>query len=117
MATVEFLNVTLNLKEDKYHIFRKPNNEIRYVHKESNHPPCVTKNIPIGINKMLNELSSNEEVFNQTVKDYNRALKECGYKEECKNFEKLIKKIVRKIREKGKFYGLTPHGTVKLKQI
>ena len=45
----------------------------------SNHPRIVINNIPIGINKRLTSISSNEEVFNTEKKVYQDALNEAGF--------------------------------------
>ena len=57
----------------------KPNNPLLYVHKESNHPPSILKNIPESVNKRLSELSKNEILFNEAAKDYQTALNNAGY--------------------------------------
>ena len=57
----------------------KPNNTPLYVHKDSNHPPNIIKNIPESINKRLSTISSNETIFNQSVKPYQEALHKSGY--------------------------------------
>ena len=51
---VNFLDVTLNLHKSTYQPFTKPNTTLLYVHRESNHPQSITRNIPAGINKRLN---------------------------------------------------------------
>ena len=43
---INFLDVTFNLNNSTYQPFTKPNTTLRYVHRESNHPPITTKNIP-----------------------------------------------------------------------
>ena len=45
----------------------------------SNHPPSILRNIPIGINKRLSELSSNQEVFDLAAPLYQAELDRCGY--------------------------------------
>ena len=72
----------------------KPNNTMKYVHRDSNHPPSVTKNIPASINKRLNNISSNEQIFNLSKASYQRALQERGSKCELK-FEPNNKKCTR----------------------
>jgi len=57
----------------------KPNNKLLYVHKLSNHPPSLLKNVPLNINKRLTSISSNQDVFNETIKPYQEALNESGY--------------------------------------
>ena len=91
MKIVNFLNVTLNLKEETYSIYRKPNNEINYVSNNSNHPPTVKKNIPIAINKMVSDLSSSEEIYKKSIGIYEKALKDCGYETDFK-YEKSKEK-------------------------
>ena len=63
LSRVNFLDVTLNLEKEIYKPFRKPRDKPLYVSSWSNHPPRVIKNIPVGINKRLFEISANKEVF------------------------------------------------------
>ena len=76
---VNFLDVTLDLNHDCFKPYVKPNSPIIYVNNKSNHPPCILKNIPLSVNKRLAELSSTEEIFNNSVKEYQTALDKCGY--------------------------------------
>ena len=76
---VQFLDVELNLSDNTYKPFIKPNDTPVYVHKESNHPPCLAKNIPEAINKRLSALSSSEEMFQSVAQIYQDALKNAGY--------------------------------------
>ena len=46
MTVVNFLDVTLNLHDDTYAPFRKPNDNPQYIHNQSNHPRCVIKQVP-----------------------------------------------------------------------
>ena len=50
-----------------------------YVHKLSNHPPSITKNIPAAVNKRLSTLSSSEETFKSVTRPYQEALHKAGY--------------------------------------
>lgn len=76
---VNFLDVTLDLNSGQHMPYMKPNNTLQYVNTKSNHPPVVLKNIPVGINKRLSEISSNEEIFNKAVPVYQKALDGNGY--------------------------------------
>ena len=76
---VKFLDVELNLTDDTYKPYIKPNDKPLYVNKNSNHPPSVIKNIPAAINRRLSALSSNEEMFQSVVNTYQEALKNAGY--------------------------------------
>ena len=78
--TIDYLDVTLDLKENIYKPYKKPNNTPQYVNAKSNHPPNVIKAIPEGINKRLSNISSNEKVFLEAVPTYQKALDESGYK-------------------------------------
>ena len=50
-----------------------------YVHRESNHPQSITRNIPAGINKRLSTLSSDKASFDQAAPPYQEILDENGY--------------------------------------
>jgi hypothetical protein len=84
--STDFLDITLNLNEDTYRPFKKPNANLRYVHHQSNHPPHVKKALPTMINKRLSLLSKDEDVFNMAKMDYEEALKKSGYKEHTLSF-------------------------------
>ncbi|KAL9987330.1 hypothetical protein ACROYT_G001617 [Oculina patagonica] len=77
--TINFLDVTLDLTSGSYKPFMKPNNKILYVHRHSNHPPALLKNIPENINKRLTSISSNQKVFDEAIPPYQKALDESGY--------------------------------------
>ena len=62
-STVNFLDVTLDLKTSIFKSYIKPGDKPLYVNAASNHPPSILKNIPIGVNKRPSENSSNKEVF------------------------------------------------------
>ena len=79
LTSVNFLDVTLNLQNESYKPFSKPNTDIRYVSKFSNHPPQVLKNVPQNINKRLSSISSSVGCFNEEKDVYQKALKEASY--------------------------------------
>ena len=82
--TVDFLDITLDLRSGTYKPFMKPNNVPLYVHKESNHPEPIIKNIPESINKRLSDISSNEAAFNKATPAYQEALRKSGYRYKLK---------------------------------
>ena len=57
-TVVDYLDITLDLSTGLHAPYMKPNDVKNYVHKMSNHPPAVVKNIPKNINNRLNKLSS-----------------------------------------------------------
>ena len=76
MEKTDFLDITLDLKTNEIGPYRKPNDNPRYVHAQSNHPPQIIKNFTDNIEKRLNSISSNEKVFNSAKPMYERALKD-----------------------------------------
>ena len=76
---VNFLDVTLDLRSEKFYPYMKEGNIPLYVHKESNHPPSILKNIPKSINKRLSEISSDKESFDSAKGVYQEALNKSGY--------------------------------------
>ena len=79
LKSVNFLDVTLDLSDNSYRPYHKPNSSIAYVHRLSNHPPSILKNLPIAINTRLNKLASNEALFNEAAPIYQDALNRSGH--------------------------------------
>ena len=75
-----FLDVMLDLQSGKYWPYTKEGNIPLYVHRKSNHPPSILKNIPKSINKWLSEISSDKECFDSTKHTYQEALDKSGYR-------------------------------------
>ena len=80
MKIVNYLDVTFNLKDGAYKPYTKPNNEIKYIHKNSNHQPGVIRQIPLSIESRLSTLSFNEKIFQEAVPPYQKALQNSGYR-------------------------------------
>ena len=76
---MNFLDVTLDLQSGKHYPFTKEGNVPLYIHKKSNHPPSILKNIPDSINKRLSEISSDQECFDNAKTVYQEALNKSGY--------------------------------------
>ena len=81
MVSVDFLDVTLDLTSGSFKPYRKPNDTPLYIHKDSNHPPSIKKNLVPMINNRLNSISSNETVFNDSKIIYQEALQKSGHTE------------------------------------
>ena len=77
---VNYLDVTMNLNDGSYRPYQKPNDELMYIHSESNHPPAIIKQLPLSIEKRLKTLSSSKEIFDEAAKPYQKALERNGYK-------------------------------------
>ena len=79
--SVDFLDVTFDLVNDNYKLYRKPSNNTLYINKYSNHLPNVLKELPKSIEKRISKTSSNNDVFNRSIKIYNDALHERNFKQ------------------------------------
>ena len=76
---VNFLDVTLDLNNESFRPYRKPGDEINYIHVESDHPPNIIKQIPLSIEKRLSSLSSSKEIFDENKTFYQETLERSGY--------------------------------------
>lgn len=79
LKVTDFLDVTLDLETGKYYPFRKPNDTIRYINTNSNHPPSITKQLPSMINTRISELSCDEHEFNKVKNTYEKSLSDSGF--------------------------------------
>ena len=84
LKIVDYLDITFDLNTGSYKPFKKPNNNPRYIHVESNHPRNIIKQIPKSISKRISANSSNEAIFKEAAPYYNTRLKEAGYSEVIK---------------------------------
>ena len=80
MKLIYYLDVTLNLNNSNYKPYHKPDNEILYIHKDSNHPLSILNQIPTSTEKRIFNLSSNETIFNESKEIYQKALEKSGYR-------------------------------------
>ena len=62
-----------------YKPFMKENDQTLYVDINSNHPPLVLKNIPLGVNRRLSRISANKEIFEAAKQPFQDALARSGY--------------------------------------
>ena len=76
---VEFLDVKLDISTKQFRPYRKPNDYPCYISKGSNHPPTVINKLPDMINKRINDLSCNEEVFHEEKVMYQAGLNRSGF--------------------------------------
>ena len=86
--------MTLNLSTRSFYPFRKPNDRPIYIHKLSNHPPNIIKNLPASISRRLTDISSEKASFADAKPLYDNALKASGFPEETEYLEER-KSVVR----------------------
>ena len=82
--SVDYLDVTMNLSDGSYRPYHKPDDETNYIHAESDHPPNILKQLPKAVEKRISDLSSTEEIFEQSKQHYQNALTKSGYKHTLK---------------------------------
>ena len=80
LHSVDFLDVTFNLLDGTYKLYKKPNDQLLYVNTSSNHPPQIIKQLPISISNRLSNNSSNKPAFDMSKGEYEKALRESRYK-------------------------------------
>ena len=79
LKEVNFLDITFNLNNGTHKPDKKPNDKLMYVNTSSNQPTQIIKQLPASINKRLSDNSSNENIFNESKEEYEKAVKENGY--------------------------------------
>ena len=92
IKVTDFLDVAFNLQTGLHRPFKKATSNPIYVHKDSNHPMHVKKELPQMIGRRISDLSSNKEVFEAEVAVYSSALKASGYNNELQYTEKTVAK-------------------------
>ena len=107
LKVVDFLDLTLGLNLGTYKTFNKPNNTPLYVHKQSSHPPNVTKNVALAVNRRIASNSSSKELFEETVGPFQQALKNSGYNHKM-SFEIPQPKSKNKRSKKRKYIYFNP---------
>ena len=108
MQVIDFLDVNLDLKTDKYYPFRKPNSEPLYINSRSNHPPSIIKQIPSMISQRISENSCSLEEFNKAAPIYNKALAHSGFKETLKYTDNTNRK--KRSRKRNVIWFNPPYG-------
>ena len=81
LKRVDLLDVGFDLANNTYQPYGKPNNEPVYIHKQSNHPPNILKELPKSINKQISDISCDDNVFNNAKLTNEEALNNSGFTE------------------------------------
>ena len=79
LRIVNYMDVTLNLNKGSFKPYRKPDDIIQYINKESNHPPSIIKHLSASIEKRLSNNSSNEKIFKEAAIYYDDTLNKADY--------------------------------------
>ena len=79
LKIINYLDVTFNLNDGFYLLYRMPNNETHYIHIQSDHPPSITNQLPWYIEKCLSQISPSKDIFYKTAPYFEQGLTSCGY--------------------------------------
>ena len=63
LKIANFLEVTFDLNSGKYLPYKKPNDELQYINKLSDHPPNIIMHLPETISRRLSALSYTTKRF------------------------------------------------------
>ena len=99
LKRVEFFDVIMDLNQNSYRPYRKPNSETIYMSNQSNHPNYIKKQIPIMVNNRLNSLSKKKADFEFIKKNYQDALNKSSYKHELNYSEHCLHFFIKRTRE------------------
>ena len=96
MRIVNFLDKQFHLNNGTYQPHRTPDNTPDYINKKSNHAPVVLKQLPKSIAKRISDISSDENIFCNSIPIYSEALKKMvlitnqNFLEACKETIQMI---------------------------
>ena len=79
IRSVNFLDVTFNLRNGKYYPYRKPNDKPLYISRLSNHPPQILRQLTAAISRCLTDISYGADVFREAAPLYKNALRDSGF--------------------------------------
>ena len=108
LKIVDYLAVTFKHAYSSYRPFNKTNNEINYMHKQSNHPPSIIKQLHLSVKRRLSKLSSNEKIFKYSIPTYQGTLVKAGYKHKL-TYQKQNQKKDNSRQRKKQIIWLNPH--------
>ena len=89
-----------------YKPYKKPNDQLLYVNTSLNHPPQIIKQLPTSISNRLLNNSSNKQVFDMSKGEYEKALRESGYKSVSLIY--TDKKAIKQKRNRSRNIWFTP---------
>ena len=81
LILTDFLDVTFDLKSVTYYLYRKPNNELLYTNKHSNHLQSIINQILSMISNRISQNSCDRNHVDKAASRYNIALKNSGFNE------------------------------------
>ena len=74
----------MTLQPHEHKPFMKNNSKVEYLNTRSNYTPNIKKNIPVGVEIRLRDISLSERCFKEDIGNYQSALSKAGHKYELK---------------------------------
>ena len=71
--------MTFDLQSNSYKPYRKSDNLLVYIYKNSNHPPTILNELPKSVAKRISHLSSSENIFHDAIPVYKEALQKSDF--------------------------------------
>ena len=81
LKSTDFLDILLDLQNEKFYPYKKPNDIPVYIHSGSNHPGNILKQLPKMTGRRLSKLSSDVDEFNKVSNEYQQILTKSGFTE------------------------------------
>ena len=101
LKIVDFLDITFNLNNGTHRPYKKPNDLLSCINKSSDHLPQIINQLAKTIHERLSRNSSNEEVFNLSKNQYEKALRDIGYTKFELKFNKASTKQTKRNRQRN----------------
>ena len=79
LLQVDFLDITINLRKEKFWPYRKLNDSLLYINAGSNHQGSIIKQLPKMIETRVSNISFNSEEFEKAKPAFQDALQKSGH--------------------------------------
>ena len=99
LKITDFLDVQLDLQTGKYYPYKKPNDQPMYVHRDSNHPLSILKQLPKMTAQRLSDLSCDKDEFDKSSNEYQEILKKSGFHTKLEYAPRPARRTRRRRRE------------------
>ena len=99
LKTTDFLDVQLDLQTGEYYPYKKPNDQPMYVHRDSNHPLSILKQLPKMTAQRLSDLSCDKDEFDKSSNEYQEILKKSGFHTKLEYAPRPARRTRRRRRE------------------
>ena len=82
---LNYLDITLTLKDGTFRPYHKPDDQMQYIHTESNHPANIIKHIPTSTETCLSNLLPTEIIFKESTTHYKDNLQQSEHNKKLTN--------------------------------